>query len=129
MSIDFPGRGSGLSRRRFVQGLVAGGAVAGLGLWPKLSWALQSPGKPNVLAGTEFDLAIGETPMNFTGRTRTAITVNGSIPAPLLRWREGTTVNLRVSQRAAARVRSTGMRPRSIGTASCCPPTWMACRD
>ncbi|HJW45335.1 MAG TPA: copper resistance system multicopper oxidase [Lysobacter sp.] len=97
MSIDFPGRGSGLSRRRFVQGLVAGGAVAGLGLWPKLSWALQSPGKPNVLAGTEFDLAIGETAMNFTGRTRTAITVNGSIPAPLLRWREGTTVNLRVS--------------------------------
>ena len=35
--------------------------------------------------------------MNFTGRTRTAITVNGSLPAPLLRWREGTTVNLRVS--------------------------------
>ena len=35
--------------------------------------------------------------MNFTGRVRPAITVNGSIPAPLLRWREGTTVNLRVS--------------------------------
>src|SRR5688500_12886568 len=35
--------------------------------------------------------------MNFTGRTRPAITVNGSLPAPLLRWREGTTVNLRVS--------------------------------
>ena len=35
--------------------------------------------------------------MNFTGKTRTAITVNGSVPAPLLRWREGTTVNLRVS--------------------------------
>src|SRR3546814_11207405 len=38
-----------------------------------------------------------ETPENFTGVTRTAITVNGSIPAPLLRWREGTTVNLRVT--------------------------------
>src|SRR3546814_262784 len=38
-----------------------------------------------------------ETPANFTGVTRTAITVNGSIPAPLLRWREGTTVNLRVT--------------------------------
>src|SRR5690606_40301898 len=44
----------------------------------------------------DFDLTIGETPINFTGTTRTAITVNGSIPAPLLRWREGTTVNLRV---------------------------------
>jgi len=85
------------SRRRFVQGLVAGGAITGLGLWPKSSWAVQAQGLPNVLSGTEFDLTIGETPANFTGVTRPAITVNGSIPAPLLRWREGTTVNLRVS--------------------------------
>ena len=85
------------SRRRFVQGLAAGGAVASLGLWPQSSWALKGPGNANALSGTEFDLTIGETPMNFTGRTRPAITVNGSIPAPLLRWREGTTVNLRVS--------------------------------
>ncbi|HEL3255588.1 TPA: copper resistance system multicopper oxidase [Stenotrophomonas maltophilia] len=85
------------SRRQFVQGLAAGGAIVGLGLWPKLSWALKGSGQANVLAGTEFDLSIGETPMNFTGRVRPAITVNGSLPAPLLRWREGTTVNLRVS--------------------------------
>ncbi|GAB3749965.1 copper resistance system multicopper oxidase [Lysobacter olei] len=101
MSSDSSGRGAGKpftpSRRHFVQGLAAGGAVAGLGLWPKPIWALKAPGNPNVLSGTEFDLTIGETPMNFTGRTRTAITVNGSIPAPLLRWREGTTVSLRVS--------------------------------
>ncbi|MBS0200424.1 MAG: copper resistance system multicopper oxidase [Proteobacteria bacterium] len=101
MSFDsFDGAASGPrfhSRRRFVQGLAAGGAIAGLGLWPKASWALKGPGQLNVLSGTEFDLVIGETPMNFTGRTRPAITVNGSLPAPLLRWREGTTVNLRVS--------------------------------
>ncbi len=101
MSSDPFGRGAGglpqPSRRRFVQGLAAGGAVAGLGLWPRQSWALRTQGVPNVLSGTEFDLTIGETPMNFTGATRTAITVNGSIPAPLLRWREGTTVNLRVT--------------------------------
>lgn len=101
MSSDSFGRNAdGLSkpsRRRFVQGLAAGGAVASLGLWSKSGWALKGAGNPNVLSGTEFDLVIGETPMNFTGRTRSAITVNGSIPAPLLRWREGTTVNLRVS--------------------------------
>jgi CopA family copper-resistance protein len=101
MSSDSFGRNAGgpfkPSRRRFVQGLAAGGAVASLGLWPKQSWARQSVGNANVLSGTEFDLVIGETPMNFTGRTRTAVTVNGAIPAPLLRWREGTTVNLRVS--------------------------------
>lgn len=101
MSSDFSGRGGdGLlkpGRRRFVQGLAAGGAVAGLGFWPKTSWSMSGPGRPPVLTGTEFDLIIGETPMNFTGRTRTAITVNGSLPAPVLRWREGTTVNLRVA--------------------------------
>ncbi len=85
------------SRRRFVQGLAAGGAIAGFGLWPGQGWALKSPGNDNVLPGTDFDLVIGETPMNFTGRTRPAITVNGALPAPILRWKEGTTVNLRVS--------------------------------
>ena len=85
------------SRRQFVQGLAAGGAIAGLGLWPKSSWALKSLGNPVVLAGTQFDLVIGETPVDFTGRVRPAVTVNGSLPAPLLRWKEGTTVNLRVS--------------------------------
>jgi CopA family copper-resistance protein len=85
------------SRRRFIQGLAAGGAVAGFGLWPRQTWALKSPGQPNVLSGTQFDLSIGEMPMNFTGRTRSAVTVNGSLPGPLLRWREGDTVNLRVA--------------------------------
>jgi CopA family copper-resistance protein len=60
-------------------------------------WAVKSAGQPVVLSGTEFDLTVGETPMDFTGRIRPAITVNGSLPAPILRWREGTTVNLRVS--------------------------------
>ena len=101
--MSFPPRdsGSGLlpapSRRRFIQGLAAGGAVASLGLWPKPLWALKSPGQKNVLAGTRFDLTIGETPMDFTGRVRPAITVNGTVPAPILRWREGTTVDLFVS--------------------------------
>ncbi|KFN46322.1 copper resistance system multicopper oxidase [Arenimonas composti] len=81
-------------RRRFVLGLAAGGALAGA--WPRRSWALRDPSGPVVLAGTRFDLAIGETPVDFTGRARTAITVNGSLPAPLLRWREGDTVTLRV---------------------------------
>jgi CopA family copper-resistance protein len=92
-----PGALASLSRRRFVQGLAAGGAIAGLGLGPKLSQALPLLGNRNVLSGTRFDLTIGETPMSFTGHTRTAITVNGSLPAPTLRWRQGTTVDLRVS--------------------------------
>ena len=83
------------SRRRFVQGLAAGGAIAGLGLWPRAGWASNTATMPT-LAGTEFDLHVGETLVNYTGRVRPAITINGSLPSPLLRWKQGTTVNLRV---------------------------------
>jgi CopA family copper-resistance protein len=86
-----------LSRRRFVTGAAVGSAVAGLGLWPTLARATATPTGQNVLSGTEFDLTIGETPVNITGRAGMATTVNGSVPAPLLRWREGETVTLRVA--------------------------------
>jgi len=91
------------SRRRFVQGLAAGGAL--LGLPPLLTpvWALQAAmtrtGMAPVLTGTEFDLTIAETMVNYTGKPRMATTINGSIPAPILRWREGDTVTLRVTNR------------------------------
>ena len=99
MSSRYPrGPASGLlmpSRRRFVHGLALGGVVATLG--PSLSFGASSTlRRQGALTGADFDLTIGETPANFTGRVRPAITVNGSIPAPLLRWKEGTTVSLRV---------------------------------
>ncbi|RRW42907.1 copper resistance system multicopper oxidase [Pseudomonas luteola] len=84
------------SRRTFVKGLAAGSLLSGLGLWQTPVWALTSPGQPTVLSGTEFDLVIGETPVTITGAKRTALTINGSLPGPLLRWREGDTVTLRV---------------------------------
>ena len=87
------------SRRTFVKGLAAGGLLGGLGLWRPPVWALTSPGQPTVPAGSEFDLFIDQTPVNLTGRARTALTVNGSLPGPLLRWREGDTVTLRVKNR------------------------------
>ena len=95
----------GYSRRRFVQGLAAGGAVLGLSPWADAAWAAGAAetvtGMAPVLSGTEFDLTVAETPVNFTGRTRMATTINGSIPAPILRWREGDTVTLRVTNRLA----------------------------
>lgn len=93
------GMHSNTSRRTFVKGLAAGGVLAGLGLWRTPVWAVTSPGEPNVLAGTEFDLFIGETPVNITGHPRAAMTINGGIPGPLLRWREGDTVTLRVKNK------------------------------
>ena len=86
------------SRRTFVKGLAVGGAVTGLGLWRPSAWASTDVGRqPTALSGTEFDLTIGERLMDFTGSPRVAVTVNGSVPAPTLRWREGDTVTLRVT--------------------------------
>lgn len=87
------------TRRTFVKGLAATGIIGGLGLWRTPVWAVNSPGQPNVLTGNEFDLFIGETPVNITGAARTAMTINGSLPGPILRWREGETVTLRVRNR------------------------------
>ena len=93
-----------LPRRRFIQGLAAGGVLLGLSPWLRPAWALATEtatGGAPVLSGTEFDLTIAETPVNFTGAPRLATTINGSIPAPTLRWRKGDTVTLRVTNRLA----------------------------
>ena len=75
-----------------------GGVVAGVGLWKDCAFAQGNPPAAwRTLAGSVFDLKIGETPMNFTGTPKIAFTVNGSVPAPTLRWKEGDTVALRVA--------------------------------
>ena len=92
-----------LSRRRFVQGLALGGVVAGSGLW-RASGALAAVPRTlaaNELRGTDLSLAIGRSTVDFTGRARSAVTVNGSLPAPILRWREGDTVSIRVANTLA----------------------------
>jgi FtsP/CotA-like multicopper oxidase with cupredoxin domain len=87
------------SRRRFVQG-VAGAVLAALGT-RHLRWAAAAS-PPPVLTGTDFNLEISALEVNFTGRSRRATVVNGQLPAPLLRWREGDLVTLRVTNRLPA---------------------------
>lgn len=85
-----------VSRRTFVTGLAASAVVAGTGPW-NAAWAEAGvPRPPETLAGRDVTLTVGETSVNLTGHGRTAVTVNGSLPGPLLRWREGETVTLRV---------------------------------
>jgi CopA family copper-resistance protein len=86
-----------LGRRRFMQGAAATGALT-LAPWPSRS-AVAAPARAPVLSGAEFQLEIGAVPINITGRPRTATAVNGSVPAPILRWREGDTVKLAVTNR------------------------------
>jgi CopA family copper-resistance protein len=88
-----------LSRRRFVQGLAVGGAIAALnrGAGPLFGEAVHQT--PATLTGNHFDLTIDYLPVNFTGRHRLATAVNGSVPGPTLSWREGDTVTLAVTNR------------------------------
>jgi CopA family copper-resistance protein len=88
-----------LTRRRFVLGIAGTSLLAGLGLKPeRLSAAIKQAqtGQPT-LSGKVFDLNIGEQIVNFTGASAKATTVNGSLPAPTLRFKEGDTVTLRVT--------------------------------
>ncbi|MDO8412167.1 MAG: copper resistance system multicopper oxidase [Gallionellaceae bacterium] len=90
-------------RRKFLQGVAASGVALGLVPWENLLAAPQTTAKisgtPQILSGTEFDLTIAQTPVNFTGKTRLATTVNGTLPGPILRWREGDTITLRVTNK------------------------------
>ena len=54
---------------------------------------------PAELRGRTIDLVVSEAPVNLTGRTRPATLINGSLPAPTLRWTEGETVRIRVTNR------------------------------
>ena len=97
MTLPFPSRRAPLARRRFVQGLAATGAA--LALSRRAAWA--APGVPQAapLSGTRFALEIGSAPVDVAGRRAPAILVNGGLPGPLLRWREGDTVTLDVTNR------------------------------
>jgi CopA family copper-resistance protein len=88
-----------MGRREFTQTMAAGGTLAACAAWrgwPALA-ALLPQNAPPVLRGTEFHLAIDHMPVNFTGRRSFATAVNGSVPGPTLRWREGDTVTLHVT--------------------------------
>jgi CopA family copper-resistance protein len=91
----------GLSRRRFVQGMLAGGVIASVDLWRWPGGGVAAPRETTELVGTQGDLVIDKIPVNFTGALSSAIAVNGSVPGPLLRWRENDTVNIAVTNRLA----------------------------
>ena len=100
MDHRFSVRPAGLSRRRFVQGFAGASAAAALGVNCRSARGeVSSSSATPILSGTEFNLEIAEMPVNFTGAPRIATVINGALPGPTLRWREGTEVTLRVTNR------------------------------
>ena len=88
-----------ISRRAFFRYTASIGAVAGMStILPAYAFAgfgdrdvLEPKGADNIL-----DLTISEIPINIDGKTSTAIGINGSVPGPLIRLKEGEDVLLRV---------------------------------
>ena len=99
MTTDGPAR---TDRRRFLRTTaLLGGCTAVAALLPH--WALaQSSGvklAPAELSGTDISLSIGHAPVFIDGRAGHAVAINGTVPGPLIRLKEGTTVRLRVTNR------------------------------
>ncbi len=104
----------GVSRRHFLRSAGALGALVGtcalLPAWARASLPggagaagiARAPGlKPTRRVGSrvEYDLTIAETPFTVDGERRTAITLNGTVPGPLIRLREGEEVVLRYTNK------------------------------
>ena len=90
---------AGIGRRAMLRGAIASGGVAALAGWMP-GWAKSvSAGTTAplpVIGGEDITLRIARQTMTIDGRRHEAIGINGTVPAPLIRLREGQTVRLRV---------------------------------
>ena len=88
-------------RRRFLRvGTAAGAGTALYALSPLQSWAaspsaVQAPDG----TGTTTDLVIAKGRIEIDGQSATPTVVNGVLPGPVLRFREGETATIRVTNR------------------------------
>ncbi len=87
-----------VSRRRFVQGITAG-AVAAMHWTSRPAFGETSPNTPSILTGNRFELTVDSRAVNFTGRHAGAHSINGCVPGPTLKWKEGDTVTISVVNR------------------------------
>jgi CopA family copper-resistance protein len=93
-----------LDRRTFLAGAAALGGAAALApllpAWAQSGTAGLKPDMPTLSSET-IALRIGHSPFTVAGRTGRAVTINGTVPAPLIRVKEGQTVRIAVTNTLA----------------------------
>ena len=95
----------GFNRRRFLQSMAAMGLLTGVqGLFPAYAW--QQTGNPEAPRTREgdtdiVDITIERKEMPIAGGTARPITINGSVPGPIIRLQEGRNAVLRVHNKLA----------------------------
>lgn len=86
-----------INRRTFVKGVLATSVIASMPINLSANSKISNRRKTTQLHGNTFDLSIDKTAVNITGQPRIAKTVNGMLSGPTLRWREGETVTINVT--------------------------------
>ncbi|MFT8644101.1 copper resistance system multicopper oxidase [Gluconacetobacter sp.] len=85
----------GLTRRRFVARVGAGGLLAAL---PRPSQAQATPpGVPPAAASATWNLNVGRAHIEIDRKSLNAPCIGGSVPGPILRWRQGDIVTINVT--------------------------------
>ncbi len=91
-----------LTRRNLIQSAACAGLLSATqGLLPAWAQSLATPAGPRALEGANgvYDLAIAKQSLEIGGARASATLINQTLPGPLLRFREGKTITLRVANR------------------------------
>ena len=85
-----------LDRRTLFKGAAALTLAGAVPAWARSGTAGLHPA-PGVLSGDRIALTVGDSHFGTGGRSAHAITINGTVPAPLIRLKEGQRVQLAVT--------------------------------
>ena len=86
-----------MNRRTFVKGVLATSIIASIPINLSANSKISTRKKTIELSGNVFNLSIEKIAVNITGNPSIAKTVNGMLSGPTLRWKEGDTVTINVT--------------------------------
>ena len=86
-----------MNRRTFVKGVLATSIIASIPINLSANSKISARKKTIELSGNVFNLSIEKIAVNVTGNPSIAKTVNGMLSGPTLRWKEGDTVTINVT--------------------------------